>query len=350
MKAEVFVELARAVVAGAVAGAMRSGAGAQGSFAVHAFALGEGRESAAAIGFEVKREGPFAVAVVEEDFSGSALAFEVLEVLGSEPAGVGHVGGGFGCGAAEALAFLLVAELVEAPVTVEASLFAGVFDGAEEMEVGAREDFGDGLGGGFLFFGGLEAGGAGHGVGDNLAAVEELAGAMDIDGVGEDSLHDLGGEDLDGFEVFEEGEGDVGAALQDGVAVFGVTDAEVLAAEGGGAAHASGEGEGTAADGGGTEDGGAGDGLRSGGHGGSFQWSCQRPAASCQRPASWRVSDRRSAFGVQPTLSFGQGWGTQAGFTTESTEKCFREKEKAARGAAFFLSRLYKFRITNWRN
>jgi hypothetical protein len=82
----------------------------------------------------------------------------------------------------------------------------------------------------------------------------------------EETLDDLGGENLDGFEVFEERDGDVGAARACGVTELGVADAEVFATEGPGVAGASGHGEGAAADGGWAKDGVVGNGLGGGGH------------------------------------------------------------------------------------
>lgn len=267
VEAEEFVAFAGAAVAGMLPLALGGGTGTPGFRSVHAGALGEGRESAAAIRVEAELEQFVAVAVVEVDFSLGALAVEVFEVLRGEPAGLRHVSGRLRERVAEELALLLVTVLVEAPDIVEAGVGADIFDRAEETAVGGLEDFGDGLGEGLLLLGGLEARGARHGVGKDLAAVEELAGAAGVDSFGEDALEHLGGEDLDGVEVFEEGDGDIGTMGKDGATVLRVADTEVLTTEGGGAALASGNGEGAAANGGRAEDGVVGDGLRGGGHG-----------------------------------------------------------------------------------
>jgi len=64
--------------------------------AIHAPALGDGRECAATVGLEVQLGQFVAIAVVEEDFSLGTLAVEFLEVLRSQLSGLGHVGGGNG--------------------------------------------------------------------------------------------------------------------------------------------------------------------------------------------------------------------------------------------------------------
>lgn len=277
METAVFVALAGAVVAGALPLAARGGTLAPGFVAIGTFAFGEGRKNAAAVGVEAELQHFVAVAVVEEDLSGGALAFEIFEIVRGEPAGFGHVGGSFGQGKAKALALLLVAELVEAPIAAEFGFGAAVLDGAEEPAVRRLEDFGDGLGGSLLFLRGFEAGGAGHGVGGDLTAVEERAGVAEVDGFGEDSLRNLGDEDLDGVEIFEEREGDFGTAGKDEVAAVAMTDAEIFAVDGGGPAHASGDGEGAAADGGRPQDGFVGESLRSGGH----WWFLLKTVVSC---------------------------------------------------------------------
>jgi hypothetical protein len=127
------------------------------------------------------------VAVVGVELALGGLGIDVVEVLWSEPAGLRHVRRSFGSGTAEAVTFLLVAEFVVAPATVEFGGGAGVgFDGAEEMAIGRGKDFGDRLGDGFLVFGGAEASGTGHGVGENLAGVKDFAGAAGVDGFGGD--------------------------------------------------------------------------------------------------------------------------------------------------------------------
>jgi len=297
VEAEVLVALADAAFARDLPGAAGAGAVAVAFFAVGAGALGEGRKRAAAIGFHAQLEDFVAVAVVEADLALVALALEMFEIVFREPAGFGQVGGSLGERTAEALAFFFVAVFVEAPAVVEFGLGAGVFDGAEELAVGTFEDFGDGIGGSFLVFGGLEAGGARHGVGGDLAAIEEGAGVAEIDGLGDEALRDLGEEDLNGFEIFEDGEGDFGSARQDQVAAPAVAHAEVFAVDGAGSAHASGDGEGAAADGGRAQDGVVGDGVRGGGHK-SFQSAGHRAQSS--EEASWRksacASEQRSAF------------------------------------------------------
>ncbi|MGB9147584.1 MAG: hypothetical protein WCC14_17290 [Acidobacteriaceae bacterium] len=313
MEAEVFVALAGAAIAGALPVAQGAGTETPGFRSVHAGALGEGRENAAAIRVEAELEQFGAVAVVEEDFSRGALAVNAVEVLRREPAGFRHVGGRLREWAAEELALLLVTILVEAPDIVEAGVGADVLDGTEETAIGGLEDFGDGLGEGLLLLGGLEARGTRQGVGDDLAGVEDFAGADGVDGFGEEALDDLGAEDLKGFEVFKERDGDVAASGKDGVAVLRVADAEVLATEGVGLALASGDGEGAAANGARAEDGIVGDGLRRGRHGGPLAvrgWrleiSVQLSAFSVQRSG---IRDQRSAIRDQLSAFSVQGSG-----------------------------------------
>jgi len=230
-------ELAAALGGGAVAGL---------AVAVGAWALAEGRELAEAIGLDAHVEHAFEEAFAE--LVGAAGGGVFLDLLGGEPAAGGEVVGGNRFGFVEALAFFHVEALVVAPHGVEDAAFGkpGTF-GSEGLAGGSGEDFVDGDFDERCFVEGLHAGGAGEGEGGDLAGVEDFSGAPGVDGFGEESLSDLGGEDLDGGEVFEEGHGDFGAFGADGIAVFGVGDAEVLVAEGALPALASGDGDGAAA-------------------------------------------------------------------------------------------------------
>jgi hypothetical protein len=93
----------------------------------------------------------------------------------------------------------------------------------------------------------LETRGTRQGEGGDLAGVEDFAGAVGVESVGEEALGDLGGDDLDGVEVFEERDGDARAFGTDGEAVFGMRDAEVMTAQGAFAALEAADGEGAAA-------------------------------------------------------------------------------------------------------
>ena len=167
-------------------------------------------------------------------------------LLGSDPAFRRHVGGTGGFGFAEALAFVLVMHFVATPDGLEAAAVADPgLVGAEEFAIEVSEGLGDGP---VVFDGlGLDTRRAGNGHGRDLAGVEDLAGAPRIEGFGEESVSDLGGDELNGGEIFEERHGDFAALLRaDGIAVA-MADAEAFAAHGALVAHASVDGEGAAA-------------------------------------------------------------------------------------------------------
>ena len=264
MKAEIFVALAEAVVADGFPVGVRPWAGAE-VVAIHAGALSQRRELALAVGLEAEIQDFFRIAVVEDRDAGGVLPLQVFKVFGVEPALLRHVRGGLGQRTAETLALFLVEILVVAPVVVEADEPAHIFDGAE-VAIGAFGDFGDGVGDLLLLFGRGQPRGARHGAGNDLAGVEDFAGASRVDAFGEEALDHLRAEDADGVEIFEDREGDVEAAREDEAAIFRVRIAEVLAEHGAGGALASGHSEGAAADGGRAQDGVGGDGVRGGGH------------------------------------------------------------------------------------
>jgi hypothetical protein len=97
--------------------------------------------------------------------------------------------------------------------------------------------------------GGLRRRGAGlrrEGAEGDLEAVEDHAGALEVDGVVGDGVHDLGDGGADGFAVLGFGEieepdaGAAGAGVGDGAAGGVVVVAELLGAEAGAAAAAAG--------------------------------------------------------------------------------------------------------------
>lgn len=84
-------------------------------------------------------------------------------------------------------------------------------------------------------------GGAGEVGGGGAEAVEEKAGAGELDGLGGDAGEDVGEGELDGAGVLEDGEGEDGVFGEDVEVFWGsaggvVVEAEGLVAEGGGAA------------------------------------------------------------------------------------------------------------------
>jgi hypothetical protein len=316
VKAAVLVALTEAAAAGALPRAAGAGTAAPGFVSVGTGALGERRERGATVSVEAELEHFVLVAVVEEEFAGVGLLVDGIESFRVEPAGGGHVGGGLRRSLAQTLTLLLVTVLVVAPDLAEGGGGGGAgLGGAEELAVGRLKDFGDGLGGDCRLLRGPGAGGAREGEGRDLAGIEDFAGADGIDGSGEDALGDLRGDELDGIAVGDERDDDVGAGGADGMAVPAVLVAEVLADERALPAREAADGE-IAAEGVGV----AGDAFawREDEHGVPFRISDQRSAVSDQRSAIRRASWRVSELAVR----------------AEFTE--LREKEKAARGAAFF--------------
>jgi hypothetical protein len=155
------------------------------------------------------------------------------------------------------LAFGAVALLVAYPgeeVSDEAGFVLGggwgwVLDGGDGAVEWVEDDVDDG---GFVFevrgvgfeVGGVGAGLPGEGGCGDAEAVEEEAGALDLDGLGGDAGEDVVDGEADGGAVLEQGDGEDGFLGED-VEVFGraagglVVEAEGLAAEGGGAAAAA---------------------------------------------------------------------------------------------------------------
>jgi hypothetical protein len=183
-------------------------------------------------GLEVGMEGGID-AMEEQLAAGGALAMG--EGLGGrERVGAGGVGRGVedgeridaGCGAG--------------PVSVGCGLVAVGGDGSIFIEgegmdlgvVGLRVP-GTGLRGrDGRKIGSGQAGGPGKGGGDDRKGVEDGAGAVGIHFESEEAVDDLGGNELDGGVVFEEGDGDLGGVGESGMAVAGVGVAEVGAVEG----------------------------------------------------------------------------------------------------------------------
>jgi len=174
-----------------------------------------------------------------------------VDFLFGEPAGGGEVGGTGGFGNAKTLAALLVQIFGNGPLWLEGAGGAEVLlDGAEGLAVGAGDDFGDGfLDAGVLLGGfGADGDGARQGLGGNLTVIGEGAGFGGIEGAGEDTVGDLGEEELDGGMVLEEREDDLRAffgAL--GMAVIFMGEAEDAAVEGSGVALEAVDTEGAAA-------------------------------------------------------------------------------------------------------
>lgn len=246
-----FVALAGAPGAGRAIRRFGGGTAAESAPAIDAGPLIERRQSAAAIGLEAKLEQPVAVVVLH-----IRLRFDFgAELLFGDHAGFGEIGVGFRDRLAEPFALLAIEVFVPAPDDGRPGEFRHFgrellredFDGAEGFAVGTLEGFGDGLEGLRLFFGGPEARGAGDGHGGDLAGVEDFAGARGVEGFCEEALGDLGGDELDGVEVFEKRDGDVRTAGADGIAIAGVLDAEVAAAEGALAALNAADSEGATA-------------------------------------------------------------------------------------------------------
>jgi hypothetical protein len=240
--AEAFLAFAAAKFAGAVVAAHVGGSAAVADGAVGAGALGKGGQLAGAVGLDAQLENALAEAVVEA--GGVALILRGL--VAGEPAGGGEIFRHDGEGFAEAPAFLDVEALVVIPDRVEGAGVAGPGEvGAEEVAV----EVGLGVGDGFVeegFLCGEEARGAGEGERGDLAGVEDFAGAFGLERVSEEPVDDLGAEKLDGFRIFDQGDGDAGAGGADGKAVD-VLDAEIFAADGDGGAMDALDGEGAAA-------------------------------------------------------------------------------------------------------
>jgi hypothetical protein len=109
--------------------------------------------------------------------------------------------------------------------------------------------------------------GAREGKSGDLAGVKDFAGTPGIESFGEETLGDLGGDELDGVGVSDERDGDIGAGGANGVAITAVLDAEILAGTGVLTARQAADGEIAAGAPAGTDDaGGPGCGGRGGGH------------------------------------------------------------------------------------
>ncbi len=231
----VFPEFAFAVGAGfRAAGAAALGEGAGAGF--------DGRQEAEQICLLVD-VADVLVQVVKEAL-GVALA--LLHFLFGEPAGGGKVFRAGDGGQVEELAVLVEEKFVEGPGGRGAVGGAVRLVGTEGFAVGRDGDFGDRLLGGR----GLDSGfgargdGAGQGAGGDLTGVGEGAGGVLVDGAGEKAMGDLGEDELDGGVVFEKGHDDFGTfGGQLGVTEVGVGVAEVVAAQGGGVALETADGE-----------------------------------------------------------------------------------------------------------
>ncbi|HEX4038674.1 MAG TPA: hypothetical protein VHX37_11500 [Acidobacteriaceae bacterium] len=177
------------------------------------------------------------------------LVARLAALVFAHPAIGRHVVGAGGHGDAELLAAQLVEMFGEGPVGLEGSVGSDVgLIGSEGAAVGSGSDAGGGLLGGGIFLAGFGAGGAGEGMGGDLAHVGDGAGGGGLHVAGEDAVGGLGEDELDGGEIFEEGDGDFAAFLgAEGEAVVFVSEAEVVAVEGGGVALEAGDGEGAAA-------------------------------------------------------------------------------------------------------
>jgi hypothetical protein len=204
----------------------------------------EWRQLATLIGFDAEAEELFAEGLPQ------LLRAPVpgLDLVRGEPAVGGKVIWTGGFWFALALTLPLIEVFVEAPDGLEADLIGGPGEaGAEKTAVESGENIGGGVLGVGQLVGGLEPRGTGKGEGGNLAGVEDFAGAVGVESLGEEALGDLGGDDLDGIEVFEQGDSNVRTFGADGEAIFGVGDAEVMAAEGAFAALEAADGERAAA-------------------------------------------------------------------------------------------------------
>jgi hypothetical protein len=279
-------------VPGALAGAAAVGAGA----------LVEGREFAHAILLEAYLQNAVEEAVARH-VGPPGVVF--VHFFPGEPAFGGEFFGSDRDGLAEALAFLDPEMAVVAPDGVEGFVVALPGDvGAEEVSVEIGRDLDDGLVDDGLLFGGLKRSGTGDGEGGDLEGVEDFAGAPGVERVGKEAVGDLSGDDLDGVEVFEEGDGDFVAPGADGKAVTDVGDAELVSMQGMGAALASADGEGAAAAEG-LVRGGRGDvvgGSAGIGHGGSLR-RAQGSGLRRLRGKRKRPRARRGPFLSYPLLS-----------------------------------------------
>jgi len=238
-QAEVLLAFAEAEFAGAIAGgpvAVAIGEVGTGAFL-------EGREETALVGFDAEAED--ALPKRRGNIFGAAGILGAVFFV--EPAIGGKVVRTLREGFAEAGALLFVEVFVVTPDGVEGGQIGGPGKGgAKEAAVGCGEDIGGGLLGGRRA-GGLEARRAGEGGGGDVAGIEDFAGALGIESVGEEALGRLGEDDADGVEVFEEGDGDAWAGGADGETVAGMLDAEVASAEGAAAALDAADGEGATA-------------------------------------------------------------------------------------------------------
>ena len=212
-------------------------------------ALVERGQFATLVGFDAQTEDALPETLGES--LGAAVVF--FDLFGAEPAGGGEIVRTLRLRFAEALALPFVEALVVAPDGLEANLIGRPGEaGAKEGAIDGGEDIGNGLLGEGRLVSGLETRGTRQGEGGDLAGVEDFAGAVGVESVGEEALGDLGGDDLDGVEVFEERDGDARAFGTDGEAVFGMRDAEVMTAQGAFAALETADGEGAAAAGSGS--------------------------------------------------------------------------------------------------
>jgi hypothetical protein len=182
-------------------------------------------------GLEVGMEG--GIDAMEEQLAAGG-AFAVGEWLGGrERVGARSIGRGVEDG-----------EGIEAgrgagPVGVGSGLVAVGGDGTvlvegEGVDLGVRGLRGPviGLRRGGGGIGSGQAGGPGKGGGDDRKGVENGAGAVGLHFESEEAVDDLGGDELDGGVVFEEGDGDMGGVGESGMAVAGVGVAEVGVVEG----------------------------------------------------------------------------------------------------------------------
>jgi hypothetical protein len=233
-----------AIFAGAMVFAEIPGAFAEVREAVGAGAVEEWREFALVVGIDAQVQNLIAEAVV--GLLG-AVGIVFVHVVLVEPAFGGHFFGGEGNGVAEAFTFRDVETLVVIPNGIEGLLVALPGNvGAEEVSVEVGFGLGDGLIDDGLLFGGLEGRGAGDGHGGDLRGIEDFAGIPGVDGLSEQSLRDLGGDEADGVEVLHEGDGDARAGGADGETVAEVADAEFVAVHGAAFAWDSADGEGAA--------------------------------------------------------------------------------------------------------
>jgi hypothetical protein len=204
----------------------------------------EWRQLATLIGFDAEAEELFAEGLPQ------LLRAPVpgLDLVRGEPAIGGELIWTGGFWFALALTFVFIEVFVVAPDGLEANLIGRPGEaGAKEGAIDGGEDIGNGLLGDGRGSGGLKTRGTGKGEGGNLAGVEDFAGAVGVESLGEEALGDLGGDDLDSVEVFEQGDSNARTFGADREAVFSVRDAELMAAEGAFAALEATDGEGAAA-------------------------------------------------------------------------------------------------------